>query len=223
MVQELAIELSDIQFAWDHEWTIDLDRFVVEKGEKLFLGGASGSGKSSILSVLAGVATPAKGSVDMLGTAVHRLSAAERDRFRADHVGYIFQMFNLVPYLSVIENVTLPLRFSEKRASKVTHPNQGATRLLEHLGMGDLVDRNVLDLSVGQQQRVATARALIGEPEIILADEPTSALDKENSDAFVDLLFEECVRSETTLVFVSHDQALASKFDRSYMLKGGQV
>ena len=130
-------------------------------------------------------------------------------------------MFNLIPYLSVIENVTLPLRFSQRRRERVEDPAGEAKRLLEHLGMGHLAERQVTKLSVGQQQRVAAARALIGSPEFILADEPTSSLDEGHSEGFVKLLFDECAASGSTLVFVSHDARLAGLFDRSFRLEGG--
>lgn len=220
---EVAIELKEIRFAWESEVVLELGKFQVQRGEKLFLGGPSGSGKSSMLSMLSGVALPQSGEIDLLGQHVGKMGAAQRDQFRADHIGYIFQMFNLIPFLSVLENVTLPLRFSQKRAARVEHVEAEAQRLLEHLGMVDFMQRKVIDLSVGQQQRVAAARSLIGSPEIILADEPTSALDKKNSAAFVELLFQECEEAGSTLVFVSHDPELAQHFDRSFLLGGGAV
>ena len=176
-----------------------------------------------MLSILSGVALPQSGEIHLLGHHIEKMRAAQRDQFRADHIGYIFQMFNLIPFLSVLENVTLPLRFSQKRAERVEDAQAEAQRLLGHLGMADFMQRKVIDLSVGQQQRVAAARALIGSPEIILADEPTSALDKKNSEAFVELLFQECADAGSTLVFVSHDPDLAGHFDRSFLLGGEQV
>jgi putative ABC transport system ATP-binding protein len=174
-----------------------------------------------LLSLLAGVTVPQAGSVAVLGQRISELGPAQRDRFRADHLGYIFQMFNLIPYLSVIDNVTLPLRFSPRRRKRLSDPAGEAKRLLAHLGMDELLDRPVTELSVGQQQRVAAARALIGSPEIVLADEPTSSLDRANSEKFVQLLFDECDRDRTTLVFVSHDHTLAQLFDRSITLRDG--
>ena len=179
-----VIELQNIRFAWESETVLNIDHFAVSRGERLFLGGPSGSGKSSMLSLLSGVETPQSGEVHILGSDLAKTQGAARDLFRADHIGYIFQLFNLVPYLSVIDNVTLPLRFSKRRASRVDDPKQEAERLLVHLGLGDFIQRRVLDLSVGQQQRVAAARALIGGPEILLADEPTSALDRGHSEKF---------------------------------------
>lgn len=221
MTGEMAIELENTRFAWDSEVVLDLDSFLVSKGEKLFVGGPSGCGKSSLLSLLAGVAMPSSGSTKLLGEDLSKMSDSQRDVFRADHIGYIFQMFNLIPFLSVLENVTLPLRFSKRRRARLSDSKAEGRRLLRHLGMEELTERRVIDLSVGQQQRVAAARALIGSPEIVLADEPTSALDAVNAEAFVDLLFKECDRAGSTLIFVSHDPSLAKRFDRTISLEGG--
>ena len=217
---EPVVRMSSVRFSWDGSGEPDLkvDALDVAKGEHLFVEGPSGSGKSTLLGLLAGVIQPQSGTVEMLGKKISALGAAERDKVRAEHLGYIFQMFNLIPYLSVIENVTLPLNFSSQRSGRVSDPKAEATRLLEHLGMGGYRDRTVTKLSVGQQQRVAAARALIGAPEILLADEPTSALDEGHSEGFIDLLFQECKAAGTTLVFVSHDRTLARLFDRSYSL-----
>jgi putative ABC transport system ATP-binding protein len=193
---------------------------TVEPGEKLFLVGHSGSGKSTLLSLLAGVIVPQSGKLSVLGQDLSTLSSAQRDHFRADHVGFIFQLFNLIPYLSVVDNVLLPLRFSASRRQHVEQLHHDevseARRLLEHLGLKDpaLLQRPVTDLSVGQQQRVAAARSLIGAPQLLIADEPTSALDPHHRQAFIELLFRECEEQGSTLLFVSHDHALGARFDR---------
>ncbi|HSM23175.1 MAG TPA: ATP-binding cassette domain-containing protein, partial [Rubrivivax sp.] len=136
-----------------------------------------------------------------------------RDAFRADHVGYVFQQFNLLPYLSVLDNVRLPCRFSRRRAARA--PADAAEHLLARVGLAEaLWRRPAAQLSVGQQQRVAAARALIGAPELVIADEPTSALDTDLREAFMDLLLEACAGAGSTLVFVSHDDRLAARFDR---------
>jgi len=215
-----AVSLDGVRYVWAGNGEVDLaiDELRVSPGERLFVAGASGSGKSTLLGLLAGVTVPQRGSVTILDTEVSTLGSAERDRFRADHIGYIFQMFNLIPYLTVVENVTLPLRFSARRSGLVADPDQEAARLLTQLGMADFMRRTVTRLSVGQQQRVAAARALIGSPEIILADEPTSALDEGHSENFVRLLFDECEQAGSTLIFVSHDSRLAPLFDRAHRL-----
>ena len=170
--------------------------------------------------MLAGVTVPNEGVVRVLGQDIGKLRGAARDRFRADHIGFIFQMFNLIPYLSVIENVCLPCGFSPRRSERAsgadTDVKAEAIRLLGHLDMADaaVLRRRVNELSVGQQQRVAAARALIGAPEIVIADEPTSSLDEDRRSAFLDLLFRECRQRCTTLIFVSHDASLGLRFDR---------
>ncbi|KJS25668.1 MAG: methionine ABC transporter ATP-binding protein [Hyphomonadaceae bacterium BRH_c29] len=214
-----AIRVENLRFAWPgNPPVLDIKSFTLGRGEKLFLRGPSGSGKSTLLGLIAGVLSPGTGTINVLGNDMARLSAAARDRVRADHLGVIFQMFNLVPYLSVTGNVTLPLHFSPARRKAVgAHPDEEARRLLGRLGLTDpaMLDRRVSDLSVGQQQRVAAARALIGGPDIVIADEPTSALDADARDRFIELLSEEASRTGAALLFVSHDASLARLFDRA--------
>ncbi|MCB1924060.1 MAG: ABC transporter ATP-binding protein [Gammaproteobacteria bacterium] len=217
--------LSDIRFQWQPRGpeVLAFGCLHIGRGERVFVEGPSGSGKSTLLSVLAGVVVPQSGSVDILDTPLHALRAAHRDRFRADHIGYVFQQFNLLPYLSVTENVILPCRFSSRRRARALAQSSSleseAVRLLGHLDMtGELLQRPVVELSVGQQQRVAAARALMGAPELLIADEPTSSLDADRRSAFVRLLFDECGRSGATLVFVSHDASLEPLFERTVRL-----
>jgi putative ABC transport system ATP-binding protein len=215
-----VVELTGLRFAWTRSGSpvIDIERLLVAPGERVFVRGASGSGKSTLLSLVAGVVTPQAGSIRVLGRDMGTLTSAQRDRFRADHIGFIFQMFNLIPYLSVLENVTLSCGFSARRRS-AARPSVAAeaVRLLKHLDMAgaDLLRRPVTELSVGQQQRVAAARALIGAPQLVIADEPTSSLDADRRRAFIDLLFRECAREQAALLFVSHDASLAPRFDRA--------
>lgn len=221
-----AIQVRDLHFEWrrDLPEVLHIPELEVMRGERIFIRGASGSGKSTLLSLLAGVNLPTQGEVRILGESINRFSGSRRDHFRSDHIGFVFQLFNLIPYLSVLENVTLPCRFSRKRKQKATGPGKSlaeeATRLLAHLDMADdsLVHRPVTELSVGQQQRVATARALIGAPEIVIADEPTSALDSDMRQTFIRLLFQECEATGSTLLFVSHDRQLESLFERHIAL-----
>jgi putative ABC transport system ATP-binding protein len=219
-----VIEIRDLEFGWSPTRSLlRIEHLVITAAERVFVHGPSGSGKSSLLSLLAGVVLPQRGSLQVLGTEVPRLAHAARDGFRADHFGIIFQMFNLVPYLSVLENVTLPCRFSARRRQQVAirgGPDREAERLLEHLDLTAAARsaRAVTRLSVGEQQRVAAARALIGRPAIVLADEPTSALDADRREAFLRLLFRECETEGATLVFVSHDRNLEKSFDRTLSL-----
>jgi putative ABC transport system ATP-binding protein len=226
MPQTVVIQVKDLRFGWrkDLPEVLHIPDLEVPRGERIFIRGASGSGKSTLLALLAGVNLPTGGEVTILGETINRLSGARRDHFRSDHIGFVFQLFNLIPYLSVLENVTLPCRFSQLRKRKATESGRElhdeALRLLTHLDMAhdDLIHRPVTELSVGQQQRVATARALIGAPEIIIADEPTSALDSDMRQAFLRLLFQECEETGSTLLFVSHDRQLESLFERHITL-----
>ncbi len=219
------IQLSNLGFAWPGQpELLDIDSFTLQRGESLFLKGPSGSGKTTLLGLLGGVQKPDRGSIQLLDQDLSTLSAGARDRFRVDHTGYIFQQFNLLPFLSVRENVELPCHFSKLRASRAVQRHGSVTKatntLLAHLGLHqpELLQRRAGDLSIGQQQRVAAARALIGQPELVIADEPTSALDADAREAFLELLFAECREAGSSLLFVSHDQSLARLFDRSLSL-----
>ena len=164
------------------------------------------------------IVTPQSGHIDILGTDIVKLSSSARDRFRSEHIGVIFQMFNLLPYGSVIDNVLLPLSFSQKRRARASSGGDAgheARRILSALGLDRaLFDGSSTALSVGQQQRVAAARALIGAPELIIADEPTSALDAAHQERFLDLLFSQVAEAHTTLLMVSHDRRIAPLFDQ---------
>ncbi|HHP0468613.1 TPA: ABC transporter ATP-binding protein [Vibrio harveyi] len=222
-----VVELSNAQFVWpgSENTTINIPQLHIAQGEHVFIKGPSGCGKSTLLALLTGINTLTSGSLSVLDTDIASLRASQRDKFRADHIGYIFQQFNLLPYLNVIENVLIPCQFSRIRRDRVA-PNastalleQQATTLLERLRLPKaLHDKPVSELSIGQQQRVAAARALIGQPELVIADEPTSALDHDNRKAFIELLMEQANLANATLVFVSHDPTLESLFDRTLNL-----
>lgn len=220
-----AVSVSDLRFGYGAgNDVLSVSSLSLEVGERAFLYGPSGSGKSTLLGLIGGVLVPSAGTVSVLDIDLAAAKSSERDRFRADHIGFVFQQFNLVPYLSVDENVCLPCRYSKRRQVRATEsdgsPMQAAARLLHSLGINaELRSRKSTELSVGQQQRVAVARALIGRPELIIADEPTSALDSLRRGNFIDLLLAECDKSGSTIVFVSHDPALASHFNRSIDLE----
>ncbi|WP_417567335.1 ABC transporter ATP-binding protein [Marinobacter sp.] len=219
---ETAIEVYGLNFSWHPEQpSLAFPDFTLIRGEHLFLHGPSGSGKSTLLSLLAGMLRPGNGSVRILGTDLYKLGAGARDQFRADHIGVIFQQFNLVPYLTTLANVTLPCRLSSPRR-KNTEPSvaEEAEGLLRALAIPeDHWQRMVTKLSIGQQQRIAAARALIGAPGLILADEPTSALDTDNRDRFLELLLSLAHRYNTSVLFVSHDRSLASYFHHQLELR----
>jgi len=220
------LSVDELRFRWNRNQPpcVDIEHFEVHAGERIFVHGPSGSGKSTLLGLLGGVLVAEHGQVsiaiDGQATDLEALGSATRDRFRVDHIGFVFQQFNLIPYLSVLDNVLLPCRFSARRNQKAgPTPQAEARRLLRALDLApELTERPVTQLSVGQQQRVAVARALIGRPEIVIADEPTSALDAQRQDRFLDLLLQECAASNASLLFVSHDRRLASHFTREVAL-----
>lgn len=217
------INFSNVKFRWptSEGLILDIPEFLVSGGECLFISGPSGSGKSTLLNLVGGVIQPESGNILIDDQDLVEMTAADRDVFRADHLGLLFQMFNLMPFLSIVDNVTLPCKFSHVRRTKAINRSgtieADAVRLLKHMGLdiAEIGNRSVNLLSAGQQQRVAAARALLGNPKIIIADEPTSALDTDSRHAFLDLLFEEVKTLGSTLVFVSHDQTLSNRFDRS--------
>ena len=221
-MDQVILEIKNLSFQWKDSGSqlLDIPDFKLKKHEHVFLQGPSGSGKSTLLGLIGGILVSESGELKLLGQDIKSLSRSGRDSFRVDHVGFIFQLFNLLPYLSIEENVMLPLRFSKLRAKKAgkTKIDQvnNAERLLKSLGLGEQIANNnpVTELSVGQQQRVAAARALIGNPELIIADEPTSALDADLRYSFLELLFSECKKTESTLLFVSHDSTLRNHFSR---------
>jgi putative ABC transport system ATP-binding protein len=219
---ETALDLQQLRYRWPGagDDILQIDALTLAPGETVFLRGPSGCGKSTLLSLAAGVLLPGAGRLRLLGQDWAALGAGARDRFRADHLGYIFQQFNLLPYLSVIDNVRLPLRFSRRRAARAAAAGANtAEQLLARSGLpAPLWHQPASALSVGQQQRVAAARALIGAPEVVIADEPTSALDEELREAFMTLLLQSCAAAGSALLFVSHDLRLASRFDRMISL-----
>lgn len=225
MSSHTVLALDALTFQWPAARVpcLDIAGLSIDAGERVFLHGPSGSGKSTLLALLGGVLAPQQGTIRLLDTDLTALSASARDRFRVDHIGFIFQQFNLIPYLSVLDNILLPCRFSARRRERAVAygltVQEEASRLLDHLDLGsELRNRPVTQLSVGQQQRVAAARALIGRPEIMIADEPTSALDAARQSDFLDLLLQECAAAQSTLLFVSHDHRLAAHFTRNVAL-----
>ncbi|MCY4097603.1 MAG: ABC transporter ATP-binding protein [Rhodospirillales bacterium] len=222
----MIVEIDRVRFAWKsgQRDILDITRLEITAGERVFIEGPSGSGKSTLFSLLGGVVRPREGTVRVLQADISQMPPARRDRFRADHIGFVFQMFNLVPYLSMMDNVVLPCRFSHRRFERAQtrsgSPEAEARRLLVRLGLepAELLARPVTELSIGQQQRVAIARALIGAPELIMADEPTSALDEGTRKRFLQVLSEQCDEAGVSLLFASHDTRLGALFDRRISL-----
>ncbi|WP_164146367.1 ATP-binding cassette domain-containing protein [Stenotrophomonas maltophilia] len=215
-----AIALEDVQFGYGMRLVLDIPRLWIEQGSSVLLRGISGGGKSTLLGLLAGVLLPGSGHVEVAGQSLQDMGGAARDRFRADQLGVIFQQFNLLPFLTVRDNIALGLRFSHLRGARISGPlDAEIARLLSALELDPaLMQRRAGTLSVGQQQRVAAARALIGRPALLLADEPTSALDRNAATAFLQLMSAQCQAAGTTVLVVSHDDSLQPLFDRTIAL-----
>jgi putative ABC transport system ATP-binding protein len=216
-----AISLRNVGFAYiDDHPVLDIESLEVAPGRRLFLHGPSGSGKTTFLSLISGILLPQAGEVRVLGHDLKRLSPSARDILRGSDVGYIFQNFNLIPYLTVRENIALPCSLHAKRRSRMGSLSvaEEVHRIATRLDIHTHLDAPVTHLSTGQQQRVAIARAIIGSPPLVIADEPTSSLDADRRDAFLTLLTEMIVETQSTLLFVSHDLSLACHFDESLSL-----
>ena len=217
--QHDIISIKNLVFSYSNtpSFTLTIDELSIKKQRHVFLEGPSGTGKSTLLNLLTGLIQPNQGNINILQTSINTLPRHAVDTFRVDHFGIIFQMFNLIPYLSVIENIMLPCTFSKRRLRNAqlhgTTINDEALRLCHALDIShDIQHTPVSKLSIGQQQRTAIARSLIGKPDIIIADEPTSALDQHRKNRFIDLLFTECETYGATLIFVSHDHTLKHHF-----------
>jgi putative ABC transport system ATP-binding protein len=211
----MAVELNGIQFSYGEDrrkQLLDIEHWAVKRGERVLIHGPSGAGKTTLLNIVSGLLTCKNGEVSVLDQRLDLMPARQRDRFRADNIGCVFQRFNLIPYLNSIDNIGLASTFS---ANGHRQWRDQATSLLNGL----MVDRDdwakpTSELSMGQQQRVAIARALINSPDLLIADEPTSSLDSENRDNFLALLMKLINKRDMTLIFVSHDMALAEHFTR---------
>jgi putative ABC transport system ATP-binding protein len=211
-----AVDMQSVVFGYEPSRPVlQIASFRVEQGRRVFLFGPSGSGKTTLLGLITGVLRPQGGTCRVLGKEMTRLSTSALDEHRGSEMGYIFQSFNLIPYLSARENIELPCRVHPRRRKRILSSTleEEAVRIAHRLEMDSLLDRGVRKLSTGQQQRVAIARAVIGRPRLVIADEPTSSLDADRRERFLDLLFEVCEEANATLIFVSHDRSLMARFD----------
>lgn len=210
-----AVLLNAVSFNWPNAKPIlHIPHLSIDRAQHVFLYGPSGSGKSTLLNLIAGISQPTSGSLEILGADLSSLSQTQRDEFRAQHMGIIFQQFNLIPYLNVLDNLLLRAEFLQPAKEQAKEHQQQAKDLLAQLGLSAYTEQLAQALSVGQQQRVAVARALMGRPEIIIADEPTSALDADNKYSFMDLLLTHAQHCKSTIIFVSHDKSLQSYFNQ---------
>ena len=203
----------------DGELTILHDvSFAIARGDTVAVVGASGSGKSTLLSLLAGLDTPSSGSVRLNGAELSTMSEDQRAAVRADAVGFVFQSFQLLPSLTALENVMLPLELRGDRDAQAP-----AAAILSRVGLGERMRHYPRQLSGGEQQRVALARAFVTRPSVLFADEPTGNLDSRNGQAVIDLLFELNAQANTTLVLVTHDESLARRCHRTLRLDEGRL
>lgn len=219
MTDKIAINVSNLQFGYQgpiNNKVIDIENWQLEQGESVFLSGPSGSGKSTLINLLCGALSPNSGEITLLSRPFSQLSSRQRDKFRAQHIGVVFQQFNLIPYLSIRQNILAAAHFA---GTEQDLAKQRMQQYFERLELPlSLLNQTANTLSVGQQQRVAIARALINEPEILVVDEPTSALDSNARDGFIRLLLECLNYTNSSLVFVSHDMALAPHFSQHVKL-----
>ena len=216
-MDESIIKIESLNFYWSKKsnFKIFVPSLEIKKGEKVLLLGESGSGKTTLLSLICGFLNPLSGSISINGNTINKLSSKTKDEYRADNIGIIFQQFNLLPYANVVDNVLLPLYFSQARSKNIINKRAAALELFKQLRLpDDIAQYRASNLSVGQQQRVAVARALIGNPSLIIADEPTSSLDTNAQQLFLDLMFKQISENNSTLLMVSHDKSLSNRFDR---------
>jgi putative ABC transport system ATP-binding protein len=222
-----AIRAVDLSFAWPKQKPLYTDvSFELYPGQKLLITGPSGSGKSTLLNLLAGVVEPSSGSIWIHEENIHGLSASAKDQLRGEQMGFIFQQFNLLPYLSVRDNILLPAHlFTKRKAAALAQfgsLDDALRYYMNHLGLAqELEGQPAHLLSIGQQQRVAAARAFMGSPSIVIADEPTSSLDEGNQTQLLNLFFALAKEQQTALLMVSHDPRLSPYFDRQLQFAGG--
>ena len=211
-----AIAIDSLHFSYDTgPRVIDIPRLEIARGSRVFLHGPSGCGKTTLLGILAGVLQATHGAVRVLDRDLVTMRGAQRDAFRAEHIGYVFQQFNLIPYLSAYDNIALPCRLDARRRARLGNVTLDAAvrDVASQLDITGLLHQQSTALSVGQQQRVAAARALLGAPELVICDEPTSSLDTDRRNAFLDLLARSVEQAHATLLYVSHDASLGAHFD----------
>ena len=212
----MSLSLSNLTFSYSPTGsspTLRIKRWSLDTGNTVFVQGPSGSGKSTFLNILCGMLPATEGEVSLFGNRLDQMNSRQRDQFRANNIGYVFQQFNLIQYLDIIDNIKLAQQFSKKAAS--SNANEDIEHLLNSLNIDPQHwHKPARSLSIGQQQRVAIARAFINQPRLLIVDEPTSSLDHKNRDDFMSLLMKKVEDTKATLIFVSHDQTLSSHFSR---------
>ncbi|MES2614502.1 MAG: ATP-binding cassette domain-containing protein [Bdellovibrionota bacterium] len=221
-MSEFVIDINNLVFSYTGKKPIlDINSFQLKAAEKIFLYGPSGCGKSTLLGIIAGVLRAESGAVKIFDNDFIKTSSSIRDKIRGEKMGYIFQMFNLVPYLSVLDNILLPCHLNKMRKKNFLNKAEmleKAMSLCNSFKIDSLLKSQVTEISIGQQQRVAAARALLGNPELIIADEPTRAMDTDLQEIFLENLLGQCEKQGTALLFVSHDKRLSKMFHKEISL-----
>lgn len=220
---DYALKIENMRYAYSSKDApiLSIKQWQLHLGDRVFLYGDSGSGKTTLLNLLCGIVLPNCGRIVLFDEEINIMTNPKRDAFRAQNIGVVFQKFNLIPYLSVLKNIQLAALFAKNTLHKkdAANLNMRAITLLKNLNLPkDILNKQVMHLSTGQQQRVAIVRALINHPKLLLVDEPTSALDASAKDAFMRELMHICDLDKVTLIFVSHDLALGNYFDRQIEL-----
>ena len=209
-----SISVSNLQFSYERAFAdpiLRIDNWRLDSEETVFVQGPSGSGKSTFLNLLCGILNVSQGEISIFDERLDQLSTRARDRFRANNIGYVFQQFNLIPYLDVLDNIRLAQSFGRT----TSEGDENIEQLLDSLNIErQHWNKPARSLSIGQQQRVAIARAFVNQPRLLIVDEPTSSLDQKNRDDFIALLMEKTQQTKAALVFVSHDQSLSRHFHR---------
>jgi len=208
------IRIRDLNFVYEKSnFELSINKLDINTGEKIVFTGPSGCGKTTLMNLISGILLPMSGDIEVTDINIAKMNDNQRRNFRIQNIGFIFQTFELIDYLNILDNITLPLRIS-KSLKLTDEVIEKAKLLAKQVGLEKNLDLSISNLSHGEKQRVAICRALINDPEYILADEPTGNLDYTNKEKAMDILVNEVARHKSTLLMVTHDESLINRFDR---------